>query len=309
MQKRPLGRTGLNVSVVGFGGAPISRLPTSRVEGMRTVWAALESGINLIDTSPHYGLGRSEIIIGQALRERPDLANECIISTKTGHYGGTKHHTYDLTKRSVALSLQRLRRDYLDIVHLHDLHDEGEWWRAMRTSGSHRALREFKEQGVIGAIGTGTKALDVLDLAVSSGAYDVIMIANQYNLLTQDGASAITRARECGMGVIIAGALATGILAKGSADPEAKYGYRPASEAVRAQVARIEMLCTRWGCTLPGAAVHYCLRGAASEAVMVLGARTPEQVAGNVSAAAEEIPEGLWAELEAVMGEEAQAVL
>jgi len=302
MQKRRLGQTGLEVTVVGFGGAPVGRIRTSRVGGLRTVWAALEAGVDLIDSSPHYGLGRSEIVIGQALRERPELAKSCVVSTKTGHYQGTKHHTYELTKRSIELSLQRLRRDYLDIVHLHDLHSEEEWWRAMRPSGSHRALRELKAQGVIGAIGIGTRSLQVLDLAVGSGAFDVMMIANQYNLLTQAGADVIRKASERGMGVIIAGALATGILAKGSANPDSRYQYRPPSDGVRAQVARIEALCARWACTLPGAAVHYCLRGPASEAVMVLGARTAQQAQTNVAAAEEGIQEGFWEELDKVIG-------
>jgi aryl-alcohol dehydrogenase-like predicted oxidoreductase len=155
MERRKLGRASIEVTVVGLGGAPIGRGSTDRVTALRTVWAALEAGINLIDTSPHYGLGRSEILIGQALRERPDLAAGCYLSTKTGHYQGTKNHTYDATLRSVALSQERLRRSYLDIVHLHDLHTAEEWWRAMRPLGGHRALRELKEQGVIGAIGIG----------------------------------------------------------------------------------------------------------------------------------------------------------
>jgi aryl-alcohol dehydrogenase-like predicted oxidoreductase len=111
----------------------------------------------------------------------------------------------------------------------------------------------------------------------------------------------ISKARDKGIGVLIAGAYATGILAKGSADPAARYRYREPSDEIRDQVARIEAFCARWGCTLPRAAVHFCLRGPASHAAMVLGARSPGQVLGNVRAAEEAIPAGFWGDLEAMM--------
>ena len=77
MDEIRLGRTGLSVTVVGFGGAPIGRATTEEADALAAVWAALEGGITLIDTSPHYGLGLSESRIGEALRRRPNLARDC----------------------------------------------------------------------------------------------------------------------------------------------------------------------------------------------------------------------------------------
>ena len=301
MEKRRLGRTGLNVTVVGLGGSPLGRENVTEEKALETVWASLEGGANLVDTSPHYGLGRSETRIGKALRERPGLAVECILSTKTGHYGWEKDYSYDRTLRSVSLSLERLGVNYLPIVHIHDVHDTEELREILSSKAAHTALRRLQSEGVIGYIGIGTKSLDVLQLAVESGEFDVLMMANQYNLVEQAGRAIIEKARQRDVGVIIAGAYATGILAKGSADPRSRYYYRPATLPVREYVAKIEALCQEWGCSLPAAAARFCLRGLLSEAVTVLGARGRQQVEMNLRTVQEQIPPGFWAKLDAWM--------
>lgn len=148
MEKRRLGRTGLEVTVVGFGGAPIGREGVTHEEAMETVWASLEGGINLIDTSPHYGLGRSERRIGEALRSRPNLAEGVILSTKTGHYGDEKDYSYDRTLRSVENSLQALGVDHLAIVHIHDVTSAEELEDVVRGKGERRIRRTHNSQPI-----------------------------------------------------------------------------------------------------------------------------------------------------------------
>ena len=159
--------------------------------------------MKLIDTSPLYGLGRSEIRIGEALRERPNLAANCYLSTKTGNYGGHSDYSYSRTRRSVALSLKRLGVDYLDIVHIHDVHQADYFREIIGSKMALAALQRYKEEGVIGAIGLGTKALEVHSVAIESGAFDVLMIANQYNLLKQ--AASDTQSLRIGMGQVHVG--------------------------------------------------------------------------------------------------------
>ncbi|MBC7235450.1 MAG: aldo/keto reductase [Chloroflexi bacterium] len=302
MHLRRLGKTELMVSEVGLGGAPLAREGVSDAEAIWTVWTALDAGVNLVDTSPHYGLGRSETLIGRALAERPELKKGLILSTKTGHYGAEKDYSYERTRRSVATSLQRLGVDRVDILHIHDVQEAEHMRELLKSQSAYTALREYQEEGVIGFIGVGTRSLEVLQVVVESGAFDCFMMANQLNLIEQAGAPIVQAALRADIGVLIAGAYATGILAKGSADPNARYRYQPASDAVRQRVAAIEELCARWGVALPAAAVQFCLRYGEGQTppnvVAVLGARTPEQAAAIVETVAKRAPEGFWQELD-----------
>lgn len=302
VEKRRLGRTDLEVNVVGLGGAPVGRERTSDEEAMETVWASLEGGVNLIDTAPHYGLGRSERRIGEALQRRPDLAKGCILSTKTGSYGKEKDYSYDRTLRSVENSLDSLGVDYLPIVHIHAVSSAEELEDIVRGEAAYAALSRLREEGVVGNIGVGTRSLTTLDFAVESDEFDVLMMANRYNLIDQAGKEIIVRAIERDVGMIIAGAYATGILAKGSAHPRTTYLYSRAPADVRSHVAKIEGLCEEAGCSLPAAAVQFCLRNPVEGAVTVLGARTRDQAEQNVRMMEEDIPESFWQQLETVIG-------
>lgn len=302
METRRLGRTGIEVPVAGLGGAPLGRSECSDAEAMETVWATLEAGIRFIDTSPYYSDERSERLIGRALAERPDLTSGLVLSTKTGHYADHRDYSYDRTLRSVEGSLKRLGRAYLSIVHIHDVYSTEELRDVLRFRAAHAALLRLKEEGVIGAIGLGTRALDAHQLAIDCGGFDVLMIANQYNLLERAGKSVIESAARHDVGVIVVGVYATGILAKGPV-PEARYGYRPASEAVMERTRRIQQVCERWGVALPAAAIAFCLRGPASQAVTVLGARGRRQVEQNLAWATAAVPEGLWADLDEALQE------
>lgn len=298
LARRRLGRTELLVTKVGLGGAPIGRETTPEDDAYATVWAALEGGINLIDTAPHYGLGLSEARIGAALRERPDLARGCILSTKTGHYREERDYRYDRTLRSVTESMEHLGVDHLPIVHIHDVPGRDALAEILRTKAARSALRRLQEEGVVDAVGVGTSDLGVLDLAVESGEFDVLMVANRYNLLHRDGQAVIERALREDIGVLIAGVFATGVLAKGSADPAACYRYRPLEPQTRERAAELEALCARWGCSLPAAAVQFCLRGPVAGAAIVVGARTEEQIVQGLAAAKEPIPSGFWEALD-----------
>jgi D-threo-aldose 1-dehydrogenase len=203
--------------------------------------------------------------------------------------------------RSVETSLERLGVDYLPIVHIHDVVSEDELKDIVRQEGAHAALSDLREEGVVGNIGVGTKSLSALSFAIESGAFDVLMMANRYNLIDQVGEDIIVKATKRDVGVIIAGAYATGILVKGSADPKSSYFYSPATSDVRGYVAKIEGLCEKAGCSLPAAAVQFCLRNPVEAAVTVLGARTRDQAEQNVRVADEEIPEAFWQQLETLV--------
>src|SRR5258706_15558337 len=122
MEQRPLGKTGLNLSVISFGASSLGQ-EFRRVdigEAMRAVHTALDAGMNFIDTSPFYGRGMSEVLLGVALRDVP--RDRYILGSKLGRYDAA-HFDFSAKRveESVDVSLHRLRTDHLDIMLCHDI--------------------------------------------------------------------------------------------------------------------------------------------------------------------------------------------
>lgn len=125
MEYMPLGKTGLLVSKLSFGGAPLgcSYGTYNEEEAIETVHQAIKQGINLIDTAPWYGQGRSEAVLGKALKGIPRKAY--YIATKVGRYELDYENMFDFskekTRKSFKNSLQLLGLDYIDIIQIHDI--------------------------------------------------------------------------------------------------------------------------------------------------------------------------------------------
>jgi D-threo-aldose 1-dehydrogenase len=182
--KRALGGAGMEVSVLGMGGAPLGDLYEliGDARARETIDTAYSVGIRLFDTAPLYGRGLSEQRIGAALRARMQKGRDIILSTKIGRYlvspgpqgidrgifkGGLDlevvlDYSYDGTMRSLEQSLERLGVSHIDVVHVHDVDrgsagSEAEYQRRFRDSsdGAYKALNELRSQGVISAISVG----------------------------------------------------------------------------------------------------------------------------------------------------------
>jgi uncharacterized protein len=163
MNKRRLGRTGLQVSQVGFGGTWISELPTD--VAIAVVRTAFELGINYFDTAPLDG--NSEVKIGIALE---DVRAECVIATKTA--SRTKRESLE----EVQNSLKRLRTDHLDIIQLHGIDDEKTLTKAMDTDGSLQTCKDAKKEGLTNFIGITGHRPRVLAKAVETGEFDTVLV-------------------------------------------------------------------------------------------------------------------------------------
>jgi aryl-alcohol dehydrogenase-like predicted oxidoreductase len=184
MEYRRLGRTGLNVSCIGFGGAPMGinnylaayDAEKNRGQVVAALHAALDHGINYIDTAAGYGQGLGESIIGEVLRER---RNEAYIATKVSSGGG-----YDDVIRSVDNSLLRLQTDYIDVMQFHGGFLTEKDYKRLVHDGQLDALKECQKQGKIRYLGiTNENADHTLLWAVESGHFDVIQV--RYNLFHQ----------------------------------------------------------------------------------------------------------------------------
>ena len=194
MQKRRLGRTGLRVSIVGFGGIPIIALSRSGAE--KVVRYAFERGINFFDTARAYG--DSEEKMGAALK---DVRDQVVIATKT--HQRTRE---DAARAGLKQSLRNLQTDRIDLVQLHGIDSEEVLKKAMGAEGALRVLEEANVEGKIDYIGLSGHNPYVLAKAIKTGKFDTVLVP--LNVLDRRAAKGlIPLAKELDVGVIIMKAL------------------------------------------------------------------------------------------------------
>jgi D-threo-aldose 1-dehydrogenase len=314
MRTRRLAR-GIDLTELGLGAAQFGNLfrETSDEEAAATVDAAWDAGLRYFDTAPHYGLGLSERRLGVALAARS--RDEYVISTKVGRLivpnpGGegalddqgfvvpaTLRRQWDFSRdgilRSVDESLDRLGLDHLDIAYLHDPDDH---WEAASTTGVD-ALVELRDTGVVGAIGAGMNQSAMITEFIRRCDVDVMMLAGRYTLLEQGALDELLPAAlDRGVSIVAAGVYNSGLLSSPVVRADAHYDYAEAPRELIDRATRLAEVCERHGVTLPEAAVAFPLRHPAVVSVVV-GTRTPAQLASSVERYEVEIPDALWAEL------------
>ena len=318
-EKRRVGQTGLEVTTLGLGCASLagifSAVPAEQARA--TVGHALDTGINYVDTAPQYGLGRSEHLVGDALRERRDGV---VLSSKVGRllkpidptaqdkgnwvdplpFNQLYDYSYDGVMRSFEDSQQRLGIHSIDILYVHDIgvatHGvEGNrpLWKQLETGG-YRALRELRDAGVVKAIGLGVNEWPVLMDAFALGDWDVFLLAGRYTLLEQTAlAPFMTTCAQRGASVVVGGPFNSGILVGGDT-----FNYAKAPEAIVARVRAIEAVCRDFAVPLPAAALQFPLLHPAVCNVLP-GPRSPEELDGILGWWDIEIPDELWTTLAA----------
>lgn len=300
---------------LGLGGAALGNLydavPESAAE--ETVDAAWERGIRLFDTAPLYGHGLSESRLGRALTAFP--RDETIISTKVGRIlvpdtDGAVDDTifadvppvrpeFDFSaagvEASLTASMERLRTDRFDVVHVHDPDDHLD----IAVSETYPALARWRDDGVVGAIGLGTNLASVADYvldAVAAGtvSLDWLLLAGRYTLLDRSGADVLDRCADLGVQVIAAGVFNSGLLADPSDD--AHFHYAPAPADIVAEARRLADVCTRHEVPLAAAALQFAARHPAVTTVLP-GARSATEIDEDVDLFERDLPEELWTDL------------
>lgn len=196
MEYITLGKTGLKVSRVGFGGIPIQKVDA---EGSsKLMRAVLDAGINFIDTARGYTV--SEELIGNAL---VGMRDKFIIATKS------MARTADAMRADIETSLKNLKTDYIDIYQIHNVNTE-QLAAVCGEGGALEALIEAKEQGRIGHIGLTTHSLETFDYATTLDFVETLMFP--YNLVETQGEEVIKKCRENNIGFICMKPLAGGAL-------------------------------------------------------------------------------------------------
>ncbi len=292
MEQRPLGRTGLSVSALGLGGAPIgnpARCPDDTA-AVAVVHRAQDRGITINDTAPRYGGGESERRIGLALRSHP-LGSQCVVATKVGYVPDAFDYSAEATVASVRASQERLGLERIPLVQIHELRAEIVA-RAMAPDGALAGLERLKAEGVIEHIGVTGSDLAALGDAVRTGAFETLLIWRHLHLLDATGAAVVRAAAARGMGIIVGTPYAGSILATGNR-PDATYLYEPASPEVQAHVVDLERHCADHGVSLRTAALQWPLR-LPGVATIIAGAESPTQIDENAASLTEAIPAYFW---------------
>jgi D-threo-aldose 1-dehydrogenase len=308
-----------------MGTAAIGNLyrPISDGEARDTVTAAVAAGIGYFDTAPHYGFGLAERRLGDALAE-VDPRGTALLSTKVGRLlvptdaTGERHgfvdadpfepvfdYSADAIRRSHEASLQRLRRDRVEILLAHDLgrltHGDAHpaHLRTFLDSG-YAAMRALRDTGAVDAIGIGVNEVAVCEELLARVDLDLILLAGRHTLLDPRGATALFETCERrGVRIIIGGPYNSGILAQDgvSAATGLHYDYRPPRPETLARAIRIEAICARFGVALPAAALQFPLRRKPVASV-IPGMVGADQVAASIARMATPIPDALWTALD-----------
>jgi D-threo-aldose 1-dehydrogenase len=296
------GRGRLPVSGYGLGTAPLGILPhlVDAAAARACLDRAVELGVRYLDTAPFYGAGLAESRLGVFLAERDRAGLDrsgLVLSTKVGRSVVTRGRSattvFDFSReairRQLDASLRRMRVDRIDAVFLHDPDDH--WSEALDQAWP--VLAELRAQGVVGSVGAGMNQVPMLTRFVQETDMDVILLANRYTLLEhEDALPLLELCRQRDVSVVLGGVLNSGILATGDV-PSAQYEYAPATEAVRARVARIEAVCRSYGVPLPAAALQFARSHPAVSSVLI-GARSAAEIDRNLQLTAHPIPSGLW---------------
>ena len=196
MEYVTLGKTGLKISRLGFGGIPIQRVDAEVTKAL--VKSMAEKGINYIDTARGYTV--SESYLGEALE---GLRDKFILATKS------MSRTKEAMEKDIAISLSNLRTDYIDLYQVHNPSME-QLDTVMAPGGALEALTEARDAGKIGHIGLTAHSLEVFEKALSLPWVETIMFP--YNLVEQQGEELIHKCAEKGIGFIAMKPLAGGAI-------------------------------------------------------------------------------------------------
>jgi D-threo-aldose 1-dehydrogenase len=318
LETRPLGRTGLRVTVLGLGTGTLGghRIPVSREAADGVVGAAWSAGVRYFDTAPFYGFGQACRVVGDALREMP--RNQWVLATKVGRllrprpdtpadpvhchpmpFDAVFDYSYDGVMRSFEDSLQRLGLAQIDVLYAHDIgqrqHGRDRHAGIMRRfrDGGYRALEELRSSGRVRAIGIGVNEHEVLLEAMQWGIWDAFLLAGRYTLLEQTPLDdLLPRCLRAGISIVIGAPFNTGILAGRNS-----WNYKPAPPEVVHRVNAVRSVCDRHRVPLIAAALQFPLAHPAVIAILP-GPRSVEEFEANLTLLRYPIPAALWSDLQ-----------
>lgn len=290
MQTRTLGKTGLQLPILGFGASSIGQ-EFRRVnldEALKSVRVALDCGLNFIDTSPFYGRGMSEVLLGMALRDVP--RDSYTLCTKLGRYD-LSHFDFSAKRvsESVDVSLHRLGVDYLDICLCHDI----EFVPMQQIlDETIPALRRVQKQGKVRFIGVSGYPMKLFRFVLDQTELDVILSYNQYTLQnTRFADELVPYLKAKAVGIMNAGPFSARLLTNAPLPSWLKE-----SEAVKTVARQAAAHCEKKGVDIAKLALQFSIANP-DIATTVAGSANPQNIQKWAQWAAEPLDQQLLAEV------------
>jgi aryl-alcohol dehydrogenase-like predicted oxidoreductase len=293
MQTRPLGKTGLHLPILSFGasslGAEFRSIKLD--EALESVRVALDCGLNFIDTSPFYGRGMSEVLLGFALQGVP--RDRYTLCTKLGRYD-LAHFDFSARRvaESVDVSLHRLRTDHLDIVLCHDI----EFVPMQQiVDETLPALRRQVQAGKVRYIGFSGYPQKIFRFICDQTDVDCVLNYNQYTLQnTRFADETIPYLKAKGVGVMNAGPFSARLLTNA---PLPAWLKEP--EEVKAAARQAAEHCARKGVDIAKLALQFSLANP-DITTTIAGSANPDNIRKWARWAAEPLDRELLAEVQAI---------
>lgn len=293
MEYRTLGKTGLNVSALGLGGAEVGSHygPVEEPLAIRAVHTALDLGINFIDTSPFYGLTKSETVLGKALRGIP--RDRYVLATKVGRYGDAEFDfSAARTRASVDESLERLGLDYVDLIQVHDSEFRSYDQVIEETLP---ALRDVCEAGKARFVGITGFPLKLFRYITARAELDTLLTYCHFTLWNDLAAGLVAELEGKNIGAVNAGVLGMGLLTR-----HGPRLWHPGSAELKAACAQAVRFCAARGADLSALAIQYSIANEKFHTTLA-GTADPEEVRENARAAETPLDADLLAEVQAIL--------
>lgn len=301
---RPLGMTGLQVTPLCIGCAPLGSMPeaftyeVSEAQALETIRTLFAGPITFLDTAASYGDGESERRLGLVLHELGGLPPGFVLATKADRDLQTGEFTGAQMRRSIERSLRLLGLEQLQLVYLHDP-EHISFAEAMQPGGPVEVLLRCKEEGLIAHLGVAGGPIDLMQRFVATDLFEVAISHNRYTLLERSAEPFWEMCQQHHVAAINAAPYGGGLLAKGPGTYP-RYMYEAVPEAMLRQTHQMEAACTRYGVPLAAAALQLSLRDPRITSTIV-GVSRPERLAATIKLAQHAIPAALWDELAAII--------
>ena len=294
MQYRDLGRTGLKVSVLSQGGAAIGQQygPVSLAEAADCVHAAIDAGVNLIDTSAYYGEGKSEEALGEILRG--GWREKVVLCTKAGRLARDR---FDFSpagmEASLDGSLKRLRTDCVDILLAHDIEYAPDFDAVFTDTAA--VLEKLKRKGKCRFVGMSCLPLGLLRQAIERCDLDAVVSYAHFTLQNTTLLDLLPAAEARGVGVLNGSPLSLGLLTNQGPPP-----WHPADPELRAACAKAAELCRSRGADIAFLGMQFCFAEGRIPSTITGTARRSE-LEVNLRAMTEPLDEQLVADVRAIL--------
>jgi D-threo-aldose 1-dehydrogenase len=300
LSRRSLGNTGLRVSPLCIGCAPLGDMSETftysvgEEQALKTIRAIFAGPINFLDTAAAYGDGESERRLGIVLRELGGLPPGYVLASKADRNLQTGEFSGEQMRRSLERSLQLLGLDQLQLLYLHDP-EHISFEQAMAPDGPVEVILQCQREGLIAHLGVAGGPIDLMTRFVETKLFAAAISHNRYTLLDTEADSFWDVCKQHGVAAINAAPYGGGMLVKGpSAYP--RYMYEEAPPALVERARKMEAACRRYDVPLAAAALQFSLRDPRITSTIV-GISRPERLSETIALAEHHIAEQLWQEL------------